>query len=317
MHRGYLKLWRKTKDSIKGAIYLGFWAYCLLEAAYQQKTVTIHGQSVVLQPGQFVFGRKRWATELGLTEKQIRACIRKFSDNRFENAMIGVVQRYNKFTIYNILNWPIYQIGDTNSTVPKRYQNGTKTVPSEGQQKGQQFESDKISDYNSLYLTENTSWPAEGPAEGPAAGQQRASSGPQTKKGRREERKNKEEEGGVGGEHSSFLKEKIESMAERYDPELFGQVYDALKSTRQTYKISLNILFAQLEAWLKFPVAQVEAGMRKYVDRDYAAQGKSEKYLMGIIRNIKPEEYEQKTESTGSHLLDWYYKTHGESHDSN
>jgi hypothetical protein len=301
MHRGYLKLWRKTKDSIKGAIHLGFWSYCLLEAAYQQKNVVIHGQSIILQPGEFVFGRKRWSTELGLTDKQIRSCIRKFSDNRFDKAMIGVVRRYNKFTIYNILNWPIYQIGDTNSTVPKRYQNGTKTVPNEGQQEGQQNETYIICDNNSLGCIKDNNGPAGGPEGGPAAGQQRASSGPQTKKGRREEGKKEEEE----------VRE-IEKMASRYDPELFEKIYDALKSTRRSYKISPSVLFSQLKKWGKYPVAQVESGMKRYLDKDCASDGKDEKYLLGIIRNMKCQDVDCKPESTGSPVLDYYYRLHGD-----
>jgi hypothetical protein len=52
-------------------------------------------------------------------------------------------------------------------------------------------------------------------------------------------------------------------------------------------------------------VEQVEVGMRIYLDKGCADQGKGEKYLMGIIRNQKVEE--PKEQSTGSVLLDSYY----------
>ena len=46
-----------------------------------------------------------------------------------------------------------------------------------------------------------------------------------------------------------------------------------------------SVLIAQLQKWEKYPVEQVEAGIRIYLDKDYAGQGKREEYLMGIIRN--------------------------------
>jgi len=51
---------------------------------------------------------------------------------------------------------------------------------------------------------------------------------------------------------------------------------------------------------------QVEAGIRVYLEKDYASQGKDEKYLLGIIRNQKAEEQGQES-TTGSALLDAHY----------
>ena len=50
----------------------------------------------------------------------------------------------------------------------------------------------------------------------------------------------------------------------------------------------------------------MEAGIRTYLAKDYAGQGKREEYLLGIIRNQKPED-EGAENSTGSPLLDAYY----------
>jgi hypothetical protein len=44
--------------------------------------------------------------------------------------------------------------------------------------------------------------------------------------------------------------------------------------------VKLNIL----HQWNKYPADQVMAAIRIYLEKDYAAQGKDEKYLMGIIR---------------------------------
>jgi hypothetical protein len=91
--------------------------------------------------------------------------------------------------------------------------------------------------------------------------------------------------------HRQELKEKITpevllSLRERYsDQELIDQCFDAIRSTRKTGKVADSVLVAQLRKWERYPIEQVEAGIRIYLDRDHAGQGKREDYLCGIIRN--------------------------------
>lgn len=44
MLRGYVKLWRKTKDTGLSCVLMGLWAHCLLEAAHTPVTVYCAGQ---------------------------------------------------------------------------------------------------------------------------------------------------------------------------------------------------------------------------------------------------------------------------------
>jgi len=44
--------------------------------------------------------------------------------------------------------------------------------------------------------------------------------------------------------------------------------------------VKLNIL----NKWNEYPAEQVKAAMRIYLEKGYAAQGKEENYLLGIIR---------------------------------
>jgi hypothetical protein len=78
------------------------------------------------------------------------------------------------------------------------------------------------------------------------------------------------------------------SFKKKYsNPHLIEQTIEAIKSTRKTRKISPNILnklFKQLE---KYSPETVERGFQIYVDKNYAAHGKDEKYLLGIIRKLK------------------------------
>ena len=103
---------------------------------------------------------------------------------------------------------------------------------------------------------------------------------------------------GTGKEHiqeSKECKKKItpevfSSLRKRYnDQELIDQAFDAIRSTRKTGKVADSVLLAQLRRWEHYPVEQVEAGIRVYLDKGYAAQGKREDYLYGIIRNQRTE----------------------------
>ena len=96
------------------------------------------------------------------------------------------------------------------------------------------------------------------------------------------------------------------SLKERYsDQDLIDKVFQALASTRKSNKVAESVLLAQLQKWERYPIEQVEAGIKVYLKGDHASEGKREAYLLAIIRNQKPEPQKQK--STGSALLDSYY----------
>jgi hypothetical protein len=75
------------------------------------------------------------------------------------------------------------------------------------------------------------------------------------------------------------------SLKNRYQQDLIDRVFQAIASTRKSNRVADSVLFAQLRKWQKYPVEQVEAGIRVYLDKDYAGQGKREEYLLGIIKN--------------------------------
>lgn len=108
MNTGWVKLWRKTMFSGMNIPLLGFWAYCLMQAAGKPQTRFVGNQQVSLEPGQFVFGRKAWAAALGVSEKQVRNWIKSVS----ERGQIRAVCRASKYTVFSIVNWDIYQGGN-------------------------------------------------------------------------------------------------------------------------------------------------------------------------------------------------------------
>lgn len=105
---------------------------------------------------------------------------------------------------------------------------------------------------------------------------------------------------GTGKEHREELKalkkernpreifSQISALRERYpDQEIINQVFDAISSTRKTGKIADNVKLSILRSWVRYPIKTVLFGIQTYLDKGCgAAQGKNEKYLLGIIRNL-------------------------------
>ncbi|MBI9080855.1 MAG: hypothetical protein JEY79_14090 [Pseudodesulfovibrio sp.] len=79
-----------------------------------------------LEPGQFVFGRNRWAEALGLSEKVVRNCIKSV----LGRGQIKAIKRANKYTIFEVMNWVTYQVEESDK--------GQQAGQHKGQQKGQQ-----------------------------------------------------------------------------------------------------------------------------------------------------------------------------------
>ena len=107
---------------------------------------------------------------------------------------------------------------------------------------------------------------------------------------------------------------KISELGKRYtDQETINQAFQAFASTRKTNRIADSVKLKILQSWEKYPVSQVMAGIRTFLDKDYHQQGKKEAYLLGIIRNHKPVESitgGQVMKATGS-CLDDYYRSQG------
>lgn len=108
MNRGYVWTWRKSLDAgwLKNHKLWAFWSYCILKASYQEHDVIIGTQTVHLIPGQFIFGRKKAAEDLDLSEQEVRTILKYLEKS--ENLTI---KSTNKFSIITIVNWNTYQGG--------------------------------------------------------------------------------------------------------------------------------------------------------------------------------------------------------------
>jgi len=130
MHRGYVKLWRKSVDSpiFQNDNVWRLWTYLLMKATHRQTQVLVGTTPVDLQPGQMVFGRNKAKDETGMTEQKIRTSLKCLE--RLGNLTI---QTTNRFSIVTICNWGIYQSEESPTNQPTNQQL-TSNQPATNQQ---------------------------------------------------------------------------------------------------------------------------------------------------------------------------------------
>lgn len=113
MHRGYVKLYRKTTDSriFQNEGLLKFWVWCLLKANHEEAWVSFKmGTGVTevhLLPGQFIFGRKSAAKELNMSPSTVRNRMEKLKKIQKLD-----IRKDTHCSIITIINWGSYQGGN-------------------------------------------------------------------------------------------------------------------------------------------------------------------------------------------------------------
>lgn len=106
-----------------------FWCWCLLKASHKYHKQMVGFQNIEIEPGQFVFGRKKAAEELPLSERQIRTCIKHLE--KTENLTIKTT---NKFSIITIVNWNSYQCKEASNDQQSDQQTTSKRPASDHKQ---------------------------------------------------------------------------------------------------------------------------------------------------------------------------------------
>ena len=224
MNRGYIRLWRKTLDSgllQQRNVWILF-SYCLLKATYKTRKVIHGGREILLEPGQFIFGRRVAAEETGLTEREIRTALASLIALK-----ILTSKTTNKFSIISIVNWAIYQSPEDEND------------------------------------------------------QQPTSNRPQTRIKEGKKKRTPEKFPGL-----------FASLLSRYpEQDLIGKALQAIALTRpKTKRIADSVKLDILREWEKFTVEQVQGGIRVYLSKGHADEGKDEKYLLGIIKRQNGQE---------------------------
>ena len=109
MHRGYIKIWRKIKDSGLYQLPETFtlFMFILTEATHQPRRVG----STLLQRGQYSSGRIELARILKQSEQTVRTGL-----GRLKRLEILTIETTSHGSIYTVVNYSLYQVneGDAN-----------------------------------------------------------------------------------------------------------------------------------------------------------------------------------------------------------
>lgn len=90
------------------------------------------------------------------------------------------------------------------------------------------------------------------------------------------------------GSTEKTLEREISEKRARYSPEQLVVIDSAIadfRSTRKTGLIADSVILAEFAWWKGHPVDHVVEGLRIYVEKHFATDGKRESYARGIIRN--------------------------------
>lgn len=141
----YIKLFRKMltwewyKDTNTTRVFL----HILLKANYKPSKYKGHDVGA----GECVFGRQKWAEELGMSEQSIRTAI-----NHLKSTNEITIRATNKFSIIKVEKWAFWQIEEGGAT-NKPTNNLTFNQPTTNQQLTTSKESKKVKNQEVSYLS--------------------------------------------------------------------------------------------------------------------------------------------------------------------
>lgn len=104
--KSWIKLYRKI---LKSPIWenekaLKVWIWCLVKATHEERIQLVGQQEVLLQKGQFVFGRKKASKELQMSESMVYRYMKVLEKLQMLN-----IKPNNKFSVVSIEKWEDYQ----------------------------------------------------------------------------------------------------------------------------------------------------------------------------------------------------------------
>ena len=100
------------------------WVWCLMRASWAERSITVGLTKVYLEPGQFVFGRKAAAEELGVSPSTLYDCLQRLvADNKLD------IKSDNKKSVITVVNWVLYQSESTQSDSKSNNKTDSRVSP--------------------------------------------------------------------------------------------------------------------------------------------------------------------------------------------
>ncbi len=136
---GFVLLYRKLLDSpvFANEGLLKVWTWCLLRASYTRRYWSVptgRGQTTVeILPGQFIFGRKTAADELGMRASTVHDRMRRLEQ-------LGCIRMNpnSHYTLVAVVNWELYQCDAGEPQQPTDNEATHNRQPSDTNKKGNQ-----------------------------------------------------------------------------------------------------------------------------------------------------------------------------------
>ena len=107
---GYIRVHRKMLDNwiMQDPQTLQVWIYLLLRASHKKHSTIINGTVVNMKRGELIFGRKKCATFLEISERNVRTAIKRLEmTNMIAKRLSG--KSTKSASVISIINWDTYQ----------------------------------------------------------------------------------------------------------------------------------------------------------------------------------------------------------------
>lgn len=127
MHRGFIRLWRKTADSqsaSRGANHIAMMAWLLMQANWSEKFVN----GIRIDRGQLLTSVAKLSAELRISVQSVRTVLHNLTTDGFLT-----IKSTNKYSVITICNFNTYQV-DENTDQQTNQQTSNKQATNKQQQ---------------------------------------------------------------------------------------------------------------------------------------------------------------------------------------
>jgi hypothetical protein len=133
--KGYVKLYRSSVANgwLSDHKLWAVWCWCLLKASHHEHKVVVGRREIILQSGQFVFGRHEASKELKIAPSTLYEIM-----IWLKNAGNIGIHSNNKFSVITIVKWHTYQTNTPKNRQHDRQQTDNKPTTNRHKQEGEE-----------------------------------------------------------------------------------------------------------------------------------------------------------------------------------